>query len=255
MSGTDIQVSGLAKRFAGVDAVTDVTFSARPGRVTGFLGPNGAGKSTTLRMLLGLTRPDAGTALIGGAWYRDLEEPSSTVGAVLDIAAAHPAMTARGHLRTYCALGGHETANAARVAELTGISAYLDRRVGSFSTGMRQRLSLATALLGDPDVLVLDEPSNGLDPAGIVWLRTFLREFAAGDRTVLLSSHVLTELQHGVDDLVLIDRGRVAWEGSLAEFTAHGTSLEEAFLRLTSETASHTAPGASGTTHTERAHA
>ncbi|MEV5070856.1 ATP-binding cassette domain-containing protein [Microbacterium sp. LMI12-1-1.1] len=249
--GTDVQVSGLAKRFAGVDAVRDVTFSARPGRVTGFLGPNGAGKSTTLRMLLGLTRPDAGTALIGGAWYRELDEPSGTVGAVLDIAAAHPAMTARGHLRTYCALGGHGPANAERVAELTGVSAYLDRRVGTFSTGMRQRLSLATALLGDPDVLVLDEPSNGLDPAGIVWLRTFLREFAASGRTVLLSSHVLTELQHGVDDLVLIDRGHVAWEGSLAEFTVHGTSLEEAFLRLTSETASHATRAASGATRTE----
>ncbi|GAA1846433.1 ABC transporter ATP-binding protein [Agromyces salentinus] len=246
MSGTGVEVAGLAKRFAGVDAVRDATFNAHPGRVTGFLGPNGAGKSTTLRMLLGLTRPDAGTALIGGVPYRDLDDPSGTVGAVLDIAGAHPAMTARGHLRAYCALGGHAAANAERVAEPTGISAYLDRRVGSFSTGMRQRLSLATALLGDPAVLVLDEPSNGLDPAGIVWLRTFLREYAASGRTVLLSSHVLTELQYGVDDLVLIDRGRVTWEGSLAEFTAHGTSLEEAFLRFTSDAAPRTAPGASG---------
>lgn len=251
MSGTDIQVFGLSKRFAGVDAVSDVTFSARPGRVTGFLGPNGAGKSTTLRMLLGLTRPDTGTALIGGVPYRELDDPSGTVGAVLDIAAAHPSMTARGHLHAYCALGGHKPANAGRVAELTGIAAYLDRRTGAFSTGMRQRLALATALLGDPAVLVLDEPSNGLDPAGTVWLRTFLREFAADGRTVLLSSHVLTELQHGIDDLVLVDHGHVAWEGSLVEFTEHGTSLEEAFLRLTSDTASHTAPGASGATRTE----
>jgi ABC-2 type transport system ATP-binding protein len=237
-NGTAIEVTGLAKRFGGVDAVRDVGFVARPGRVTGFLGPNGAGKSTTLRMLLGLTRPDAGAALIGGTRYRDLPDPSGTVGAVLDIAAAHPAMTARGHLRSFCTLGGHRTERVARVAELAGISEYLDRRVGTFSTGMRQRLSLATALLGDPAVLVLDEPSNGLDPAGIVWLRTFLREFASSGRTVLLSSHLLTELQHGVDDLVLIDRGRIAWAGSLAELTGRGVSLEEAFLELTSAAAS-----------------
>lgn len=232
-NGTALEVTDLAKRFGGFDAVRDVSFVARPGRVTGFLGPNGAGKSTTLRMLLGLTRPDAGAALIGGVRYRDLADPTGTVGAVLDIAAAHPAMTARGHLRSFCALGGHRAERVAQVAELTGISEYLDRRVGTFSTGMRQRLSLATALLGDPGVLVLDEPSNGLDPAGIVWLRTFLREFAASDRTVLVSSHMLTELQHGVDDLVLIDRGRVAWAGSLAELTERGASLEEAFLELT----------------------
>lgn len=238
MTGVPIEVAGLAKRIGDVDAVRDASFVASPGRVTGFLGPNGAGKSTTLRMLLGLTRPDAGTALIGGIRYQELPDPTGTVGAVLDIAAAHPAMTARGHLRSFAALGGHEAARVERVAELTGISEYLDRRAGTFSTGMRQRLSLATALLGDPDVLVLDEPSNGLDPAGIVWLRTFLREFAASGRTVLLSSHVLTELQHGIDDLVLIDRGRVTWSGPLAAFTERGTSLEAAFLELTSTAAS-----------------
>ena len=236
MTGISIEASGLAKRIGDVHAVRDATFVAHAGRVTGFLGPNGAGKSTTLRMLLGLTRPDAGNALIGGIRYRDLADPSATVGAVLDVAAAHPAMTARGHLGSFCALGGHHSRRVVAVAELTGIAEYLDRRVGSFSTGMRQRLALATALLGDPDVLVLDEPSNGLDPAGIVWLRIFLREFAARGGTVLLSSHVLTELQHGIDDLVLIDRGRVTWTGPLAEFTERGESLEAAFLELTTGT-------------------
>jgi len=229
-----IEVTGLTKRFGTLHAVHDASFVARAGRVTGFLGPNGAGKSTTLRMLLGLMRPDAGSALFGGIRYQDLVDPSGTVGAVLDLAGAHPAMTARGHLRTTCALGGHERRRVEDVADVVGISSFIDRRVGTYSTGMRQRLALATALLGDPEVLVLDEPSNGLDPAGIVWLREFVRDFAAGGRTVLLSSHVLTELQHGIDDLVLIDRGRVTWSGPLAEFTERGTSLEEAFLELTS---------------------
>ncbi|MGW9630694.1 ABC transporter ATP-binding protein [Agromyces sp. NPDC055520] len=242
MMTAQIEVRGLAKRIGAVEAVRDASFVAKAGRVTGFLGPNGAGKSTTLRMLLGLTRPDAGTALIGGIRYRDLADPSGTVGAVLDVAGAHPAMTARGHLRSFAALGGHRVERVVRVAELTGIAEYLDRRVGSFSTGMRQRLALATALLGAPDVLVLDEPSNGLDPAGIVWLRTFLRDFAQHGGTVLLSSHVLTELQHGIDDLVLIDRGRTTWTGPLSAFTHRGTSLEAAFLELTSgETVSATA--------------
>ncbi|MFB6610925.1 ABC transporter ATP-binding protein [Agromyces sp. NPDC056379] len=234
MITAQIDVSGLAKRIGDVVAVHDATFSAAPGRVTGFLGPNGAGKSTTLRMLLGLAKPDSGTALIGGRPYSELSDPTGTVGAVLDLAGAHPAMTARGHLRSYCALGGHGAERAEQVAGLTGMSEYLDRRVGGFSTGMRQRLALATALLGDPGVLVLDEPSNGLDPAGIVWLRTFLREFAANGGTVLLSSHVLTELQHGIDDLVLIDRGRTTWAGPLSDFTERGASLEAAFLELTS---------------------
>jgi len=246
MITAQIEVSGLAKRLGAVDAVRDVSFVAAPGRVTGLLGPNGAGKSTTMRMLLGLTAPDAGTALVGGLRYRDLADPTGTVGAVLDLAGAHPAMTARGHLRSYCLLGAHGGERVERAAELTGISEYLDRRVGSYSTGMRQRLALATALLGDPHVLVLDEPSNGLDPAGIVWLRTFLRGFAANGGTVLLSSHVLTELQHGIDDLVLIDRGRTTWTGSLAEFTERGTSLEAAFLDLTSAETSSALNGTEG---------
>ncbi|WP_433161560.1 ABC transporter ATP-binding protein [Kribbella sp. CA-247076] len=235
MSGLPIRVSGLAKRFGSVEAVVDATFTAEAGRVTGFVGPNGAGKSTTLRMLLGLTRPDRGIASFGETPYRDLAAPTGTVGAVLDIAAAHPAATARGHLRTFGDLGGHPRERVDRVIDAVDLGGYADRRVKGFSTGMRQRLALATALLGDPGVLVLDEPSNGLDPAGIVWLRTFLRDFAASGRTVLVSSHVLTELQYSIDDLVLIDHGRIAWSGSLPDFTEHGGTLEEAFLALTAK--------------------
>jgi len=235
MNPTAIDVAGLSKRFGEVEAVRDASFRAEPGRVTGFLGPNGAGKSTTLGMLLGLVRPDAGRARIGGVAYRDLDDPTGTVGAVLDDAGAHPSMTGRGHLRAYAELGGHPLARVAAVAATTGISEYLDRRIRGYSTGMRRRLALATALLGDPAVLVLDEPSNGLDPAGIVWLREFLRAFADRGGTVLLSSHVLTELQHGIDDLVLIDRGRITWSGPLDDFTSAGSSLESAFLAHTME--------------------
>lgn len=235
MTGAVLEASGLSKRFGPLLAVDDVSFRAEPGRVTGFLGPNGAGKSTTLRMMLGLISPDAGAALIDGTPYRALPDPSGTVGAVLDLAAAHPATTARGHLRTYCALGGHPVRRVEEVLALVDLGRAADRRVGGYSTGMRQRLALATALLGDPGALVLDEPSNGLDPAGIVWLRARLRGLASEGRTVLLSSHVLSELQHSVDDLVLIDHGRVTWSGSAADFTTDGRTLEEAFLERTQE--------------------
>lgn len=154
---------------------------------------------------------------------------------MLDIASAHPTTTARGHLSTFSALGGHPPHRVTEVINAVKLDGFADRRVGGFSTGMRQRLALATALLGDPSVLVLDEPSNGLDPAGIVWLRGFLRDFAASGRTVLISSHVLTELQHSIDDLVLINHGRIAWSGTLSAFTGHGTTLEEAFLNLTTK--------------------
>ncbi|MFC7621645.1 ABC transporter ATP-binding protein [Microlunatus sp. GCM10028923] len=235
MTGIGIRVEGLTKVYGSVRAVDDVTFSAEPGRITGFLGPNGAGKSTTLRMLLGLVRADAGTARFGGGSYRDLPNATATVGAVVDLAAAHPATTARGHLRTYAALGGHSAARVAEVITAAGIEDFADRRVGGYSTGMKQRLALATALLGDPQVLVLDEPSNGLDPAGIVWLRSFLRDFASSGGTVLISSHLLTEVQHSVDDVVLINNGRIARTGPLAEVTAGGITLEETFLAITRE--------------------
>lgn len=233
MTGVAIRVENLTKRFGMIDAVVDASFTAESGRVTGFLGPNGAGKSTTLRMLLGLTRPDAGTALFDGVPYMDLPSPTRTVGAVLDIASAHPATTARAHLRTYCVLGGHPSERVDEVIETVELDRFADRRIAGYSTGMKQRLALATALLGDPDVLVLDEPSNGLDPSGIVWLRNFLRDFAAAGGTVLISSHALGELQNSIDDVVLIDHGRIAWTGALSELTTPGDTLEEAFLRLT----------------------
>lgn len=228
-----IEVRGISKRFGEVVAVDGITFSAEPGRVTGFLGPNGAGKSTTLRILLGLTRPDNGVALLGGIRYRDLPRPARMVGAVLDIAGAHPAMTARAHLGVSAALAEVRDHRIDEVAEITGITGFLDRRIRGFSTGMQQRLAIANALLGDPRVLVLDEPSNGLDPAGIAWLRSFLRSFAADGGTVLLSSHVLSELEQCIDDLVLVDRGRLTWAGPLADFVAESGTLEEAFLRAT----------------------
>ena len=235
MTGVAIRVEGLTKRYGPVQAVSEVTFAAEPGRITGFLGPNGAGKSTTLRMLLGLVRPDAGTARFGDRPYRELADPTATVGAVLDLAAAHPATTARGHLRTYGALGGHPAARVDAVIAAARLDGFADRRVGGFSTGMKQRLALATALLGNPSVLVLDEPSNGLDPAGIVWLRTFLRGFADDGGTVLISSHLLTEVQHSVDDVVLINHGRLLRAGPLADVVGAGAGLEDAFLTITQE--------------------
>lgn len=232
-----IEVTGLGKRYGSVQAVRDASFTVDAGRVTGLLGANGAGKSTTLRMLLGLARPDAGTARIMGAPYRELASPSRTVGALLDLAGAHPRMTARSHLRTYCALGRVPKGRATEALAAVGAEEYADRRIGTFSTGMRQRLGLATALLGEPQILVLDEPLNGLDPAGIAWLRSFLRHFADAGGAVLVSSHVLNELEHTVDDVVVLDRGVVRWSGTLSETVAGRDSLEAAFLQITQEVA------------------
>ncbi|GGI45198.1 ABC-2 type transport system ATP-binding protein [Agromyces flavus] len=214
--GIPIEITGLTKRFGAVTAVEDLSFTVAPGRVTGFLGPNGAGKTTTLRLLLGLERPTAGTASIGGARYRDLPRPLETVGAALD-AAFHPGRTARNHLRVMATAGGIRRNRVDAVLAQVGMSEFADRRVGGFSLGMRQRLALATTLLGDPRVLVLDEPINGLDPEGIRWIRGFLRSLAAEGRTVLVSSHLLSEVQQSVDDVVIISRGRLVKAGSLAE--------------------------------------
>lgn len=235
MTAEAIEVTGLSKGFGAVAAVADASFTVHAGRVTGFLGPNGAGKSTTLRMLLGLIRPDAGTALIDGQRYRDLASPSRTVGAVLDIASAHPRMTASAHLRTVATLAGLPLERVDAALTAAGAEGFADRRIGTLSTGMRQRLSLATALLGEPHILVLDEPSNGLDPAGSAWLRGFLRRFAADGGAVLISSHLLNDLEHSIDDVVLIDRGRITWTGPLCDVLATRASLEEAFLHLTQE--------------------
>lgn len=231
-----ITIRGLEKTYPnGMQALKGVDLHVEQGDFFALLGPNGAGKSTTLRTLLGLMRPDSGTALIDGKCYRDLPSPPHMVGAVLDIAAAHPGMTARAHLRTCCSLTGiaHDRIDAVLAA--TGASEYADRRIGTFSTGMRQRLSLATALLGDPEMLVLDEPSNGLDPAGIAWMRGFLRTFANAGGTVLLSSHILSEVQSSADDVVLIDSGRIVRAGALADLLQANTSLEQVFLEATTQ--------------------
>ncbi|MGD7706223.1 ABC transporter ATP-binding protein [Microlunatus sp. Y2014] len=229
---TTLNLTGLTKRFGTVNAVTDLTLTAAPGKVTAFLGPNGAGKSTTLRMALGLIRPDSGAATFDGLAYDQLPRPTRTVGAVLDLAGAHPAMTARRHLRVNARLRGHDVSRVAEVLTDTGLDHAADRRVGGFSTGMRQRLALATALLGDPDVLVLDEPTNGLDPAGIRWLRRVLTDRARRGRTVLVSSHHLSEVALSADDVVIIGDGRLRWHGPLNELTDDHASLEDAFLDM-----------------------
>ncbi|MCR2762998.1 ATP-binding cassette domain-containing protein [Microbacterium sp. zg.B48] len=215
--GQVLEFSGITKRFGAVTAVSDFSARVEPGRVTGFLGPNGAGKTTTLRILLGLVRPTAGTALIGGAPYSSLREPLQSVGAVLEASSFHPGRTAANHLRVYAQAAGLP---AVRVDEALGVVGLADvggRNVGGFSLGMRQRLGLAYALLGDPGVLVLDEPSNGLDPEGIKWMRGFLRNLAQEGRTVLVSSHLLAEVQQTVDSVLIIAQGRLVYQGALED--------------------------------------
>jgi ABC-2 type transport system ATP-binding protein len=222
-SGVTIRFEGVSKHFGSVQAVNDLSFTVEPGRVTGFLGPNGAGKTTSLRMLLGLVRPTSGSATFGGTAYRDLERPLATVGAALEAASFHPGRSARNHLRVYAQAAGIPASRVDRVLEQVGIAQYADRRVGGYSLGMRQRLGLASALLGDPGVLVLDEPVNGLDPEGIRWIRGFLREMADEGRTVLVSSHLLSEVQQSVDDVVILAKGRLVHRGSLASLGADST--------------------------------
>jgi ABC-2 type transport system ATP-binding protein len=211
-----IHVTGLTKSFGPIRAVDKLSFTVEPGSVTGFLGPNGAGKTTTLRMLLGLVSPDAGTATIGGRSYAELPEPASHVGAVLEATSFHPARSGRDHLRVYCTISGYRLARADQALELVGLTEAGRRAVRGYSLGMRQRLALATALLGDPPVLVLDEPANGLDPEGIAWMRRLLRGFADDGRTVLVSSHVLSEVQQLVDQVVIVNNGRLVRQGTLA---------------------------------------
>jgi ABC-2 type transport system ATP-binding protein len=218
--GLPVEFRGLTKHFGPVLAVDDLTFTVQPGRVTGFLGPNGSGKTTTLRMLLGLVHPSAGTATIGGRNYSDLRNPSSTVGAVLEATSFHPARRARTHLRMAARAGGHDERRVDEVLELVGLTTDARRKVGGFSMGMRQRLELATALIGDPDVLVLDEPSNGLDPQGIAWLRDFMRYLAGEGRTVLVSSHLLAEMAQTIDDAVIVSFGQLKAQGTLEQITA-----------------------------------
>jgi ABC-2 type transport system ATP-binding protein len=230
-----IEVRGLTKRFGQVLAVDRLSFTVEVGEVVGFLGPNGAGKTTTLRMLLGLVRPDAGTATINGSSYADLAEPLHQVGAVLEASSFHPGRTARNHLRVQALAAQVDPSRIDDVLELTGLSEAADRRAGGFSLGMRQRLGLATALLPDPELLILDEPANGLDPEGVRWLRDLLRGMAAEGATVLVSSHILAEVAHTVDSVLILDHGRLVTQSALADLTTGGQDLEDAFLKLTTE--------------------
>jgi ABC-2 type transport system ATP-binding protein len=218
-----IEAVGLTKQYKNVIAVDDLSFRIRDGAVTGFLGPNGAGKTTTLRMVLGLARPSAGHANIDGRRYTDLADPARTVGANLEVAGAHPGRSGRNHLRALAAMAGLPRSRVDEVLRLVELDAAADRRAGKYSMGMRQRLGLAATLLGDPRVLVLDEPANGLDPQGIRWLRDFLRAMASEGRTVLVSSHVLAEVAQTVDDVVVIHRGRLVDQGPVARLTAGAT--------------------------------
>ena len=217
-----IEAAGLTKRYGDVTAVDDLSFSIRDGAVTGFLGPNGAGKTTTLRMILGLARPTAGSSTVLGRPYTQLDDPARAVGANLEVAGAHPGRSGRDHLRALAVMARIPSSRVDEVLRLVELEGAARRRAGKYSMGMRQRLGLAATLLGDPQVLVLDEPANGLDPQGIRWLRDFLRGMAAQGRTVLVSSHVLAEVAQTVDDVVVIHRGRLVEQGPVARLTAGG---------------------------------
>jgi ABC-2 type transport system ATP-binding protein len=228
-----VTISSLTKRYGDLVALDELTFSLRPGTVTGLLGPNGSGKTTTLRLLLGLAEPTAGEALVFGRRYRDLEQPSRRVGAVLESSDFHPGRSGRDHLRMLALAAEIPSSRVDEGLNLVGIEAVADRRVKTYSLGMRQRLGLAAALLGDPELLVLDEPANGLDPAAVHWLRRLLRRFAEQGGTVLVSSHMLAEAAQTVDRVVIIDRGQRVASGRLDELTERGRTLEEVYLELT----------------------
>jgi ABC-2 type transport system ATP-binding protein len=228
-----IQARGLVKHYRSTAAVSNLSFEVRPGTVTGFLGPNGAGKSTTMRMIMGLDRPDAGQVRIGGKSYGELRWPLREVGAVLEARAFHPGRTARAHLTALAASNAISRRRVDEVLAITGIEKAADRRAGKFSLGMAQRLGIAAALLGDPAVLLLDEPVNGLDPEGIRWIRNLLRHLAGQDRTVLVSSHLISEMAHTADALIVIGQGRLLAQTTVARLSAGGGSLEDAFFRLT----------------------
>src|SRR5688572_8693060 len=208
-------VSGLTKLYPKVRAVDNLSFTVQPGRVTGFLGPNGSGKTTTLRMMLNLVTPTSGTATVSGARYSDLERPLDNVGAVLEASSAHKGRTGRNHLRVLCAAGGYPDRRADEVLDLVGLSPAGSRKFRGYSLGMRQRLGIAAAMLGDPRVLILDEPANGLDPEGIRWMREFLRAFASQGRTVFVSSHLLGEMEQLADDIIIIAAGKLVAQGTM----------------------------------------
>lgn len=222
-----ISISNLTKQFGPVKAVDELSFSVRPGAVTGFLGPNGSGKTTTLRILLGLVKATSGEALIQGSPFTDLPQPAQVVGAALEASSFHPGRSGLNHLKAYAPQVGVESARCHEVLEFVGLADAKNRRVGGYSMGMRQRLGLAFALLGDPGILILDEPANGLDPQGIRWLRSILRSFASEGKTVLVSSHVLSEVESTVDDVVIISRGKLVMESSLADLRSLVTERVE----------------------------
>jgi ABC-2 type transport system ATP-binding protein len=229
-----VEVCGLTKRFGPLIAVDGLSFTVNRGMVTGFLGPNGAGKTTTLRMLLGLATPSAGSATINGSRYQDLRDPLRMVGAVLESPGAHPGRTAVNHLRIQAMAGDVPAGRIAEVLDLAGLADAAGRRVREFSLGMRQRLGLATALLCDPEIVILDEPANGLDPQGVHWLRGLLRDLAAEQRAVLVSSHIIAEVAQTADSVVIIDEGRLIVQATVQELTAgRYRDLEAAFLGLT----------------------
>jgi ABC-2 type transport system ATP-binding protein len=230
-----ISVQGLTKRFGDVLAVDTLSFSLHRGTITGFLGPNGAGKTTTLRMLLGLARPTAGEALVFGRRYREVKNPTHRVGAVLESGDFDPGRSGRNHLRALALAASIRRSRVEELLELVELKAAAARPVRTYSLGMRQRLGLAGALLGDPELLLLDEPANGLDPAGVHWLRGFLRQFADHGRTVLISSHVIAEVAQTVDQVLIIDRGRLITTVRLDQLAASARSLEDVYLELTAK--------------------
>jgi ABC-2 type transport system ATP-binding protein len=232
-----IEAQGLTKRYGATVAVDRLSFQVRPGRVTGFLGPNGAGKSTTMRMILGLETPTSGRALVDGRPYRDLPYPLRAVGALLDAGAVHGGLSAGQHLAWLAASNRLPRARVAEVLGRTGLDAVAGKRIRGFSLGMRQRLGIAAALLGDPPILIFDEPVNGLDPEGIAWIREFMRVLAAEGRTVLVSSHLMSEMALTADHLLVIGRGRLLADAGIDELmrSAGVSTLEEAYLRLTQD--------------------
>lgn len=253
MAESKIVVEGLRKNFGSTLAVDDLSFAVRSGSVTGFLGPNGAGKTTTLRILLGLVSATAGRAIIDGQAYRGLDHPTRKVGAVLEGANFHPGRSARNHLRVVASAGRLDRNRIDEMLGLVGLSEFADKRVSGYSLGMKQRLGIAAALLGDPEVLILDEPANGLDPEGIRWLRRFLRALASEGRTVLVSSHVLAEMSQTADDVIVIGKGRLIAQAPLEELTGRSTGAVrirtpdadrlEALLRAAGKSPQRVEPG------------
>ena len=234
-----IEARGLTKRYGAKLAVDDLSFTVRPGVVTGFLGPNGAGKSTTMRMILGLDAPTRGSVTVNGRRYRQHPAPLREVGALLDARSVHPGRSAHHHLLAIAQTCGIGRSRVDEVIDAVGLREVARRRAGGFSLGMGQRLGIAAALLGDPEVLLLDEPVNGLDPEGIRWVRDLLRSLAADGRTVLVSSHLIGEIARTADHVVVIGRGRLLADTSVAELSARWPSLEEAFFELTSGSAEY----------------